>query len=117
MRVKYSGLPLPQVIYSENIDMTDSTILGIEKVTADTADSTLFAVSFDDGETWWSCIEATWVTLSEEKSGMSKSALEAISVDSWAEKAITGQLKYRAVISGTDGYLKSITTDYLNVEE
>lgn len=117
MRVKYSGLPLPQVIYSENIDMTDSTILGIEKVSVDCADSTLFAVSFDDGENWWSCLDAVWVKLSEEKSGMSKSALEAISVDSFSEKANTGQLKYRIVISGADGYLESITTDYLNVEE
>ena len=48
---------------------------------------------------------------------MSKAALEAISVDSWAKKATTGQLKYRFIISGADGYLKSITTDYLNTEE
>ena len=31
---------------------------------------------------WWSCINAVWAKLSEEKSGMSKAALEAISVDS-----------------------------------
>ena len=117
LKVSYSGIPVPQVLYSENIDMSDSTILGIEKVTADCADTTLFAVSFDDGENWWSCVESVWMRLTEEKSGMSKAALEAISVDSWAEKAITGYLKYRFVISGEDGYLKSITTDYLNTEE
>lgn len=48
---------------------------------------------------------------------MSKAALEAISVDSWAEKAITGKIKYRFIISGADGFLKSLTTDYLNTEE
>lgn len=117
MKVTYTGVPIPQVLYSENIDMSDSTILGIEKVTADCSDETLFAVSFDDGASWWSCINAVWVKLSEEKSGMSKAALEAISVDSWAEKATTGQLKYRFIISGADGYLKSVTTDYLNTEE
>lgn len=116
-KATYSGVPIPQVFYSENIDMSDSTIIGIEKVIADCDDNVLFAVSFDDGESWWSCIEARWVRLSEEKSGMSKAALEAISVDSWAEKAITGQLKYRFIISGEDGFVKSITTDYLNVEE
>lgn len=74
-------------------------------------------MSFDDGESWWSCTEARWVKLSEESSGMSKAAPEAISVDSWAEKAVTGQLKYRIIISGSDGFVKSIKTDYLNVEE
>lgn len=48
---------------------------------------------------------------------MSKAALEAISVDSWAEKATTGQLKYRFIVSGADGFVRSIITDYLNVEE
>ena len=48
---------------------------------------------------------------------MSKDALEAISVDSWAEKATTGQLINRFIFSGADGYVRSIITDYLNVEE
>lgn len=116
-KATYTGVPIPQVLYSENIDMSDATILGIEKVTADCDDHVLFAVSFDDGESWWGCVDGMWARLSEEKSGMSKAALEAISVDSWAEKAVTGQIKYRLVISGADGYLKSITTDYLNTEE
>lgn len=116
-KATYRGLPAPQILYSENIDMSDSSILGIEKVSVDCDENTLFSVSFDDGESWWSCIEARWVKLSEENSGMSKAALEAISVDSWAEKAVTGQLKYRFIISGGDGFVKSIKTDYLNVEE
>lgn len=116
-KATYSGIPVPQVFYSENIDMSDSTIIGIEKVICDCDDNVLFAVSFDDGENWWSCVDSVWAKLSEEKSGMSKAALESISVDSWAEKAITGQLKYRFIISGTDGFVRSITTDYLNVEE
>ena len=116
-RATYTGVPIPQVLYSENIDMADETILGIEKVFADCDDRVLFAVSFDNGVSWWSCVDAVWAQLSEEKSGMSKAALEAISVDSWAEKATTGQIKYRFIISGADGYLKSLTTDYLNTEE
>ena len=116
-RATYTGVPVPQVLYSENIDMADETILGIEKVFADCDDRVLFAVSFDNGVSWWSCVDSVWAQLSEEKSGMSKAALEAISVDSWAEKATTGQINYRFVISGADGYLKSLTTDYLNTEE
>lgn len=116
-RAVYSAVPLPQVLYSENIDMSDSSILGIEKVTADSDESALFAVSFDDGASWWSCVDRQWAQLSEESSGMSRAALEAVSVDSWAEKATTGMLKYRFIIRGRDGYLRSITTDYLNTEE
>lgn len=115
-RATYTGVPVPQVIYSENIDMSDMTILGIEKVTCDCDEHVLFAVSFDNGESWWGCVNSSWYRLTEEKSGMSKAALEAISVDAWAEKATTGQLKYRIVISGNE-FLKSITTDYLNTEE
>lgn len=114
---EYTGIPKPQVIYSENIDMTDSSIIGIEKVTADCDDTVLFAVSFDAGDNWWIYTGNTWARVSEEKSGMSKAALEAISTDAWSEKATTGQLMYRFVISGASGYLTSITTDYLNTEE
>lgn len=113
----YTGVPKPQVIYSENIDMSDASILGIEKVTVDADDAALFGVSFDGGLTWWTYINGAWAQLSEEKSGMTKAALEAISTDAWSEKAITGQLKYRIVLSGADGYVKTITTDYLNREE
>jgi hypothetical protein len=113
----YTGLPKPQVIYSENIDMTDASIIGIEKVTVDADDAALFAVSFDNGTTWWTYTDNTWSQLSEEKSGMTKTALQGISTDAWAEKATTGMIKYRIVISGDSGYVKTITTDYLNKEE
>lgn len=116
-QASYTGIPKPQVIYSENIDMSDASILGIEKVTADCDDATLLAVSFDAGKTWWTYTGTEWAQLSEEKSGMSKAALEAISTDAWSEKAITGQLMYRFVISGEAGFVKAITTDYLNREE
>ena len=112
-----TGIPKPQIVYSENIDMSDASILGIEKVVADCDDAVIFAVSFDNGETWWAYINDEWGQLSEEDSGMSKAAIESISADAWSQKAVTGQLKYRFVISGADGYIRSVTTDYLNREE
>jgi len=112
-----TGIPKPQIVYSENIDMSDASILGIEKVIADCDDAVIFAVSFDNGETWWAYINDAWGQLSEEDSGMSKAAIESISADAWSQKAVTGQLKYRFVISGADGYIRSVTTDYLNREE
>jgi hypothetical protein len=80
--------------------MSDASIIGIEKVTVDADDAALFAVSFDAGETWWTYSNNTWAQLSEEQSGMTKAALEAISTDAWSLKAITGQLMYRIIISG-----------------
>lgn len=97
--------------------MSDASIIGIEKVTVDADDAALFAVSFDAGESWWTYTGSSWARLSEEASGMSKAALEAISTNAWAEKAITGQLMYRFVISGENGFVRSIATDYLNTEE
>nr|DAK79939.1 MAG TPA: hypothetical protein [Caudoviricetes sp.] len=116
MKLKYKAIPKPQVIYSENIDMSDYTILGIEKVTADCDEKCLFAVSFDDGENWYGYTNNNWVKFTEEASGMSKAAIEGISTDAWAEKAVTGMIKYRFVLSGADGFIKNVVTDFLNVE-
>lgn len=117
MELSYSGIPKPQVIYSENIDMSHYTILGIEKVICDCDENCLFAVSFDDGESWLGYVNGSWVKFTEETSGMSKAAIEAISSNAWAEKATTGMIKYRFVISGADGYITSVITDFLNTEE
>ena len=54
---------------------------------------------------------------SEESSGMSKAAIEAVSSDAWAEKATTGTMKYRFVLSGADGFITNVITDFLNTEE
>ena len=117
MKLNYKGVPKPQVLYSENIDMSHYTILGIEKVTCDCDEKCLFAVSFDDGGTWLGYVNNNWVKFTEETSGMSKVAIEAVSSDAWAEKAITGMIKYRFVLSGADGYIANVITDFLNTEE
>lgn len=50
MKISYKGVPKPQVIYSEDIDMSDASILGIEKVTCDCDEKCLFAVSLTGGK-------------------------------------------------------------------
>ena len=117
MKISYKGVPKPQVIYSENVDMSDASILGIEKVTCDCDEKCLFAVSFDNGETWLGYVNNNWVKFTEESSGMSKAAIEAISSDAWAEKATTGMIRYRFVLSGADGFITNVITDFLNTEE
>jgi hypothetical protein len=89
------GDAVSQTVLTENVDMTDSTILGIEKVTADSDDNTLFAVSFDGGTTWWNYVDNAWAVLSDEQSGMTKAALADIGTDAWALKATTGHYMFR----------------------
>ena len=59
-KMKLSAVPPVQTIYSKNTEITDSTILGIEKVVIEADDTTLFAFSFDGGETWKAYIEGMW---------------------------------------------------------
>lgn len=74
---------------------------------------TLFAVSFDDGTTWWNYVDNAWAQLSEAQSGMTKAALANIGTDAWALKATTGHYKFRFVLT-EGGYVNSIVVDYLN---
>ena len=108
-----TAMPFPQTVLTENVDMTDSTILGIEKVTADSDDNTLFAVSFDGGTTWWNYVDNAWAQLSEAQSGMTKTALADIGTDAWALKATTGHYMFRFILF-EGSYVNSIVVDYLN---
>ena len=108
-----TAVPPVQVVYSQNVLMQDETILGIEKMEADADDSTLFAVSFDDGKTWKAYVENQWADLSEESSGMTKDTLEAIGTDAWAAANENRQYKIRfSLMEG--GFCKCIKIHYLN---
>ena len=107
------AVPPPQVVYSKNTEMIDSTILGIEKVTIEADDTTLFAFSFDSGETWKAYIENAWVNLSEETSGMNRETVEAIGTDAWNEACTNKQYMVRfTLIEG--GYVNRVIVHYLN---
>ena len=106
--------PKPQVVLTENVHLSHSTIVGVENVTIDSDDNTLFAVSFDDGDTWYNYVNDTWGLLSEELSGQTRESIEAISTNAWAEKVSHGgTIKFRFVLSG-DGYVDNITIHFLN---
>ena len=108
-----TAIPKPQTVLSENVDMRDATILGIESVTADSDDATLFAVSFDGGTSWYSYVSNAWVLLSEAQSGMTKGTLNAIGADAWAAMATTGFIRFRFVLF-ENSYVNSIYINYLN---
>lgn len=108
-----TALPPNQTVVTDNFDMTDSTILGIEKVTADSDNNTLYAVSFDNGITWYAYVDSAWVVLTEAQSGMTKVTLNGIGTDAWATMATTGHYKFRFVLF-ENSYVNSIVVDYLN---
>lgn len=97
-KVDIDAMPPTQVIYSKNNEMTDSTILGIESAEAEADETTLFAFSFDGGETWKAYINNAWVNLSEEASGMNYETLAAIGTDAWAIANETMQYMVRFTI-------------------
>ncbi len=114
IRITAKETPNAQKVVTENVHLSHSTIVGVEKVTIDSDDTTLFAVSFDDGVTWWNYINDTWALLSEELSGQTRESIEGIGTDAWGQKVTAGgTIKFRFVISG-DGYMNSITIHYLN---
>ena len=109
-----TATPYPQTIYSPGYDMTDPTILGIEKVIAVASEDVMFAVSFDSGETWKHYTGTEWATLSEETSGMSAETIMSVPTDKWSEVATTGTFKVRATLPSVESTLSSFVVDYLN---
>ena len=114
MTAMVRGVPLPQVVYSQNIDMTHSSILGIEDVDIISDDETLFAVSFDNGSTWWNYVNNQWVQLTVDTSGQTRSDVEEIGTSAWALKATTGQIKFRFTLADEDAYVTQIRVNYIN---
>ena len=74
-----------QQVITSKIDLTHSTIKGIEKVTADCDGELIIAVSFDEKKSWKAWSGSSWAELSDTASAMSKDTLEAITVDQWNE--------------------------------
>lgn len=109
--------PYPQTVESPDYDMTDSTILGIEKVIAVATDSVQFAVSFDSGSSWKTFIDGVWAELSEDSSGMSATTLNSIPTESWNEVATTGKFRFRISLMDETSEFTSLIVDYLNEAE
>lgn len=113
IRAEVLAVPPAQIVYSKNTQMTDSTILGVEKVEIESDDTTLFAFSFDGGETWKAYIDNAWVVLSEDASGINRESVEAIGTDGWAVAKETNQYMIRfTLLEG--GYVNRIIVHYLN---
>lgn len=83
IKATVTATPHSQSIISDAIDLTHSTITGIENMTTDCEGDLIVAVSFDGKQTWKAWNGTEWSTLSEEFTGMNKETLEAITFEQW----------------------------------
>lgn len=113
LSMEVTALPFNQTVFTEDVSMTDETIIGVEKVEADCDENTLFGVSVDSGVTWLAYVNGKWGTLSEPQSGMSATAMADISTDAWSEIMTTGHYMFRFVLM-EGGFLNSLVITYVN---
>lgn len=107
--------PKPQTVVTNEIDLTDETITGIEAVTVIHEGKPLFALSFDGGNTWQMHNGTAWVVLSDEESGMSVVTMEAVTTEQWQEVISNSQsFMMRFILSSMEDSVTSVTVDFTN---
>lgn len=115
LKIAVTGIPpVPQTIITNTQDMSDSTILGIEGIQAVCSDDILFALSFDDETTWKAYDGTTWITLDLPNTGMTKTTMESIGLEAWAEVVTSNHYKVRFILPATTSYMTSMVVNYIN---
>lgn len=107
--------PKPQTIITNDIDISDPSITGIEKVTAEYTGDPHVACSFDGGTTWKLYNGSAWVVLSEAETGMTMETLLAITTENWTT-VIEGldSFKMRFTLATTDDTVTNIVINFTN---
>lgn len=104
-----------QQIITNAIDLTHSSITGIETAIADCDGELIIAVSFDDKQTWKAWNGEVWSNLSEEFSGMSKETFESITLDQWGLLYTGATSMYlRVTLVDASQIIRKITIDFAN---
>ena len=115
IKATVTAIPHSQSIVSNDIDLTHSSITGIENMTAECEGDLSVAVSFDGKQTWkaWNGLE--WSTLSEEFAGMNKETLEAITFEQWNVLFQGATAFYiRVALADTTQSITEIYVDFAN---
>jgi len=107
--------PKPQTVITNDIDLSDPSITGIEKVTADYTGNPTIACSFDNGTTWKLYNGVDWVVLSETETGMTMETLLAITTENWTQilQGLTS-FKMRFTLSNKDDTVTNIIINFTN---
>lgn len=104
-----------QQVITNAIDLTHSSITGIESAIADCDGELVIAVSFDNKQTWKAWNGETWSLLSEEFSGMNKETFESITFEQW-NLLYSGATSMYLKVSFLDAtqVIRKITIDFAN---
>lgn len=115
LKAKLKAIPFPKTVISSDIDISDSTITGIEKVTATYTGTPVAACSFDGGNTWKMYNGTTWALLSDGTTGMSMETMENVPSETW-NSAIAGisSFKIRFTLSTAEDSVTKILVDFSN---
>lgn len=115
LRATIKGIPTPQTVITNNIDMSDKSITGIEKITAEYTGNPLIACSFDNKKTWKMYNGTEWVLLSETDTGMTMETLLAITSESW-KTILTGLNSFvlRFTLTNVEDTVTNIIIDFTN---
>lgn len=107
--------PKPQTVITNDIDLSDPSITGIEKVTAEYTGDPHVACSFDGGTTWKLYNGVAWVVLSEAETGMTLETLLAITTENWTT-VIEGlnSFRMRFTLTATDDTVTNIVINFTN---
>lgn len=108
------GLPYPQTVYSQNIEMLSQTITGVDSVDITSDENTLFAMSFDNGSTWWNYVSNAWVQLTTTDAGQTKDSVEDIPTNAWNAKVTDRQLMFRFTLLDDTSYVTQIKVNFTN---
>ena len=109
------GIPQPQVIVSEEINLMDGSIKGIESVTIDCKGEPVFAVSFDKKASWIMHNGTDWVAVSDEVTGMTKTEFEAITTEQWqAQYEVSSDMYIRCTLLDETQSLTTVSVGFVN---
>ena len=115
LKATVQGIPQPQVIVSEEINLMDGSIKGIESVAIDCKGEPVFAVSFDKKATWIMHNGTEWVAVSDELSGMTKAEFEAITTEQWQPKyEASSDMYVRCTILDETQSITALNIDFIN---
>lgn len=90
------GTPqLPQVVYYESQDISSYT--GIEKAEVAVTGDVLFAISFDNKQTWkyYDYLNKTWLTATTDSDGMNAATIKNIPASAWSEVITSSTFVFR----------------------
>lgn len=110
LQATVKAIPPMQAVYSKNYTLPGAAS-GIESISIDASDNTLFAFSFDNGASWKILSGSTWVD-ADDSTGMSKAEVESISANAWNIANTQKQYKIRFLLA-ENGYCKKISIKYL----